>query len=81
LDLLGRCGGGLTGAPGVDVLRHAVVLEGIENTLNSFGMLGEGFDEASGYLSLIGSGCGSGLSGERLNHVHNSHAVHLEPQY
>jgi len=43
---------------------HAVVFEGIEEALNAFRMLGEGFDEASGYLGLVGSGCLSGLSGE-----------------
>src|ERR1700678_4541499 len=81
LDLIGGCSGGLTGAPIGDVLGHSVVLEGVKDALNAFGMLSEGFDEASSYLGLVGSGRCSGLSGERLNHVHNSHGVHLEPPY
>jgi hypothetical protein len=64
LDLFGSCGGGLTGAPGVDMLGHAVIFEGIEDALNALRMLSEGFDKASGYLGLIGSGGSSGLSGE-----------------
>src|ERR1700733_6308563 len=64
LNLFGGCSGNLTCAPGVDVLGHAIVFEGIENALNAFRMLGDGFDEASGYLGLIGSGGRSGLSGE-----------------
>ncbi len=43
-----------------------------------FRVLREGFDETSGDLGLIGPGCRSGLAGERLNHVHNSHGIHLE---
>jgi hypothetical protein len=59
------------------VFGHAVIFECVEDTLNAFRVLGEGFDEAPGNFGLVGAGGLSGLSGERLNHVHESHAVHL----
>ena len=46
------------------MLGHAVIFEGVEDALNAFRMLGEGFNEASGYLGMVGSGGLSGLSGE-----------------
>jgi hypothetical protein len=46
------------------VLGHTIIFEGVEDSLNAFGMLGEGFDEASGDLRMVGSGGCSGLSGE-----------------
>jgi hypothetical protein len=81
LYLVGGCGGVLSGSPVADVLGHSVVLEGVENALNTFGVLGERFNKTTCNFGLIGAGSGASLTSERLNHIHNSHVVHLAPQY
>src|ERR1700746_2205009 len=51
-NLVGSRGSSLTRAPGANVRGHSVVLEGIENTLDAFRMLGQGLDKASSHLGL-----------------------------
>src|ERR1700761_1553992 len=76
LDLVGCGCGTLPCGPVADVLCHSVVLEGVENALNAFRMLGESFDETAGDLCLVRTGSGASLTGERLNRIQDSHVVH-----